>query len=311
MTNRILTITLNPAIDVTYRVKALRVGETVRVPEVRSRAGGKGVNVAAVVKALGGDSIALALTTTAAPDEFRSGLEELAITHRLVPALASVRRTVAVVAEDGTTTSLQENGFPAVEGAEEAIAAALRDELKAGAGAVVISGSVPAGMSPDVPARLTKLCAEFDVPVIADVSGPALRAVAPSGAVLMPNQDELAELDGRTGVAACRDLVAGGAVAVVATAGPDGVVAVTAAGTWQAWPVEVVSGNPTGAGDAAAAALALHLAEATRVEGVDWVAALADVVATSAAAVLRPVAGEIDLAARGRWIPLTTVKEVR
>ncbi|MEU3645700.1 PfkB family carbohydrate kinase [Lentzea sp. NPDC034063] len=307
MTNRILTITLNPAIDVTYRVKALRVGETVRVPEVRSRAGGKGVNVAAVVKALGGDSIALALTTTAAPDEFRSGLEELAITHRLVPALASVRRTVAVVAEDGTTTSLQENGFPAVEGAEEAIAAALRDELEAGAGAVVISGSVPAGMSPDVPARLTKLCAEFGVPVIADVSGPALRAVAPSGAVLMPNQDELAELDGRT----ARDLVAGGAAAVVATAGPDGVVAVTAAGTWQAWPVEVVSGNPTGAGDAAAAALALHLAEATRVEGVDWVAALADVVATSAAAVLRPVAGEIDLAARGRWIPLTTVEEVR
>ncbi|GHH34879.1 1-phosphofructokinase family hexose kinase [Lentzea cavernae] len=306
MTDRIITVTLNPAIDVTYRVDALRVGETVRVPEVRSRSGGKGVNVAAVVNALGGTSLALALTTTAAPDEFRSGLEELRITHRLVPALASVRRTVAVVAGDGTTTMLQENGSPACEGAEAAITAALRDELESGAGAVVVSGSVPRGLDPAVPARLARLCARFRVPVITDVSGPALRAAADSGAVLMPNQDELADLTG--GGRTVSDLVSGGAPAVVATAGAGGATAMTAHGTWQARPAEVVTGNPTGAGDAAAAALALHLA-ATR--AVDWSAALADVVATSASAVLRPVAGEIDLAARARWIPLTTVKEMR
>lgn len=306
MTGRIVTVTLNPAIDVTYRVQALRVGETVRVPHVRSRAGGKGVNVAAVVGALGGDGLVLALTTTTAPDEFRAGLEELGLAHRLVPALAAVRRTIAVVADDGGTTMLQENGFPAADGAEAEIVAALWDELEAGAGAVVISGSVPTGMDPEVPARLARSCAELRVPVIADVSGAALRAAAHSGAVLMPNQDELAEL-ART----CQDLVAGGAAAVVATAGADGAVAVTGRGTWRARPAEVVAGNTAGAGDAAAAALALHLARAGHVRDVDWPAALADVVATSAAAVLRPVAGEVDLAARSRWIPLTTVKESR
>ncbi|MGW6443433.1 1-phosphofructokinase family hexose kinase [Lentzea sp. NPDC055074] len=304
MTARIVTVTLNPAIDVTYRVKALRVGETVRVPEVRSRAGGKGVNVAAVVTALGEDSLVLALTTTAEPDEFRQGLQELGIAHRLVPALASVRRTIAVVADDGSTTMLQENGFAARVEAETEILVALRDELDAGAGAVVISGSVPADMSPEVPARLARLCAGFGVPVIADVSGAALRAAASSGAVLMPNEDELAEL-----ATSPADLVAAGAAAVIATAGPDGATAVTAGGTWHARPAEVVSGNPTGAGDAAAAALALHLARAGL--EVDWPAALADVVATSAAAVLCPVAGEIDRAARARWIPLTTVEETR
>ncbi|HEX7305415.1 1-phosphofructokinase family hexose kinase [Lentzea sp.] len=306
MTHRVLTVTLNPAVDVTYRVQALRVGETVRVPQVRSRAGGKGVNVAAVVTALGEDSLVLALTTTAEPDEFRAGLEELGLAHRLVPALAAVRRTIAVVADDGTTTMLQEHGFPASEGAEAEITAALRDELEAGAGAVVISGSVPAGLDPEVPARLARLCAGFGVPVIADVSGAALRAAASSGAVLMPNSDELAELveDGRAG-----DLVAGGAAAVVATAGPEGAVALTARGSWRARPAEVVAGNPTGAGDAAAAALALHLARSG--QRLDWPAALADVVATSAAAVLRPVAGEIDRGARARWIPLTTVEETR
>lgn len=306
MTDRIITVTLNPAIDVTYRVDALRVGETVRVPQVRSRSGGKGVNVTAVVNALGGNGFALALTTTAEPDEFRAGLEELGIGHRLVPALASVRRTVAVVAGDGTTTMLQENGSPACQGAEAAITGALQDELEAGAGAVVISGSVPAGVHPAVPARLARLCAEFGVPVITDVSGPALHAAAGSGAVLMPNSDELAELVG--GARTVHDLVAGGAPAVVATAGADGAIAATAHGTWQARPAEFVTGNPTGAGDAAAAALALHLAAG---RDVDWPAALADVVATSASAVLRPVAGEIDLEARTRWIPLTTVKETR
>ncbi|KDN22017.1 1-phosphofructokinase family hexose kinase [Amycolatopsis rifamycinica] len=304
MTSRILTITLNPAIDVTYRTGALRLGGTTRVPDVRSRAGGKGVNVAAVVRELGGESLVLALTTTRAPDEFRDGLDGLGLAHRLVPALPAVRRTVAVVTPADGTTMLQENGFPAGPAGETGILDALGDELADGAGAVVISGSVPPGLSADVPAKLARLCARHDVPVIADVSGDALREAAGSGAVLMPNEDELAEL---AGPGTCQDLVAAGAPAVVATFGPGGAVAVTERGTWRARPAEVVTGNPAGAGDAGAAALAMHLTGSE----VDWPVALADVVATSAAAVLRPVAGEIDVAARDRWIRAVEVERIR
>ncbi|MGV9360768.1 1-phosphofructokinase family hexose kinase [Amycolatopsis sp. NPDC003731] len=305
MTARILTITLNPAIDVTYRVDVLRPGETVRVADVRSRAGGKGVNVAAVVRELGGESVVLALTTTRTPDEFRDGLDRLELAHRLVPALPAVRRTVAVVTRADGTTMLQENGFPADETAETGILDALGAELAAGAGAVVISGSVPEGLGADVPAKLVRLCSRHGVPVIADVSGAALREVAGSGAVLMPNEDELGDLGGP---GACRDLVAAGAPAVVATCGADGAMAVTAQGAWRARPAEVVTGNPAGAGDAGAAALAGHLIGMSEV---DWPVALADVVATSAAAVLRPVAGEIDIAARNRWIPAVNVERIR
>ncbi|MGW5744840.1 1-phosphofructokinase family hexose kinase [Amycolatopsis sp. NPDC003861] len=305
MTARILTITLNPAIDVTYRVDVLRPGETVRVPDVRSRAGGKGVNVAAVVRELGGESVVLALTTTRTPDEFRDGLDRLELAHRLVPALPAVRRTVAVVTRADGTTMLQENGFPAGATAETGILDALGAELAAGAGAVVISGSLPEGLGADVPAKLVRLCTRHGVPVIADVSGAALREVVGSGAVLMPNEDELGDLGGP---GACRDLVAAGAPAVVATCGAEGATAVTAQGVWRARPAEVVTGNPAGAGDAGAAALAGHL---TRLSEVDWTAALADVVATSAAAVLRPVAGEIDLAARNRWLPAVNVERIR
>ncbi|MEU0531584.1 1-phosphofructokinase family hexose kinase [Amycolatopsis tolypomycina] len=302
MTPRIVTVTLNPAVDVTYRVDELRLGGTTRVPDVRSRAGGKGVNVAAVVRELGGESLVLALTTTGAPDEFRAGLDRLGLAHRLVPALPEVRRTVAVVTPAGGTTMLQEAGPPAGGTAEAGILAALRAELPAGA--VVISGSVPAGLGADVPAKLTRLCARSGVPVIADVSGAALHEAAGSGAVLMPNEDELTELGGRE---ACRELVAAGTPAVVATFGRAGAIAVTAQGAWRARPAEVVTGNSAGAGDAGAAALALRLAASE----VDWPRALADVVATSAAAVARPVAGEIDVAARDRWIREIKVERVR
>lgn len=307
----ILTVTLNPAIDVTYRVAGLAVGETVRVASVRSRAGGKGVNVAAVARHLGSDSLVLALSGRAEPDEFRAGLDRLGLPHRLVPALAAVRRTVAVVEDNGVTTSLQERGPAVAAGTREEVMAAFRAELAAGVGAVVISGSVPPGLGDEVPARMAVLCAESGVPVIADVSGAALRAAATTGSVLVPNRDELAELFGKRVdvVAAGRQLVRDGAAAVVATLGEEGVVAVTAEREFAVRPVERVVGNPTGAGDAAAAALARHLATAGGVSGMDWPAALADVVATSAAAVLRPVAGEVDLEARAGWLGALAVKE--
>jgi tagatose 6-phosphate kinase len=312
---KILTVTLNPAIDVTYRVAGLAVGETVRVASVRSRAGGKGVNVAAVARHLGSDSLVLALTGRTEPDEFRAGLDRLGLPHHLVPALDAVRRTVAVVADDGVTTSLQERGSGVAAGVRDEVMAAFRAELAAGVSAVVISGSVPPGLGDETPARLAVLCAEAGIPVVADVSGAALRAAAKTRSVLVPNRDELAELTGKrlhdSGevVAAGRQLVRDGAAAVVATLGEEGVLAVTAGHEFGVRPVERVVGNPTGAGDAAAAALARHLAAAGAVSEVDWPAALADVVATSAAAVLRPVAGEVDLEARAGWLGALAVKE--
>lgn len=80
--------------------------------------------------------------------------------------------------------------------------------------------------------------------------------------------------------------------AVVASLGPDGLIAVAADGAWHA-AVPAQAGNPTGAGDAVVAALAGGLAPAAG--GVVWPALLADAAALSAAAVSAPVAGAVDL----------------
>lgn len=86
-------------------------------------------------------------------------------------------------------------------------------------------------------------------------------------------------------------------------------VASTSGGVWAATLPDAVSGTPTGAGDAAAAALARGLAT-TSDRPMDWPAALADAVALGAAAVRRPVAGEVDLTAYASWRKQVRVQRV-
>ncbi len=80
-----------------------------------------------------------------------------------------------------------------------------------------------------------------------------------------------------------------GAGAVVISSGPDGLLGVFDGGACRAAPPERLRGNPTGAGDAASAALVVGL-----VDAVPWPERLADAAALSAAAVCAPLAGSFD-----------------
>ena len=92
---------------------------------------------------------------------------------------------------------------------------------------------------------------------------------------------------------AARTLVRSSAATVVASLGEQGVVAVTTQGVWVARPQAVLTGNPTGAGDALVAGLARGLLRDPAAAGhPDRM--LHDAVALSAAAVLSPVAGDVD-----------------
>lgn len=314
----LLTVTLNPALDVTYRVPSLVAGGSVRVSEVTTRAGGKGVNVAAVTQALGARAQALVLTGGSGTDELTKGLTALGLGWLAVPGLAGIRRTVAVVPEDGDTTILLEPGTTVADptGVADAVLAKIAEALATGVGAVVVSGSLAPGVPVELPARIAASCREAGIPCLVDTSGRALAAAVGSGAVLKPNRDELEQLRGPLGegpkvlAAAAGELLAGRAPACLITLGSAGMLLRTPRGAWLARPPERIAGNATGAGDAAAAALALGLANGTAGGVPDWPALLADVVATSAAAVLSPVAGELDLAARERWLPQVEIVEL-
>jgi tagatose 6-phosphate kinase len=293
----ILTVTCNPAIDVTYTVDSLAPGEVHRVSSVVERPGGKGVNVARVLQQLGETTIATGL----ADGSFGDAVEASGVPAAFVPVMSKVRRTLVVHAA-GETTSLWEPG-PEVEGSAVAVLEEQVASLLTTATALVVSGSLPAGVPVTLPATLARLATKRGVPVVLDLDDEPLKAAAEhSGAVLVPNRDELFRLLGASGtldvVEAGRDLSARTGAAVVVTLGVEGMLAVTGEGCWHAAVPEPVRGNPTGAGDSAAAAIARGL---TR--GDPWPDIVADAVALSAAAVLAPVAGEVDLEAYQRWRP--------
>ncbi|MFG3117215.1 1-phosphofructokinase [Streptomyces sp. NPDC048197] len=287
----ILTVTLNAALDITYRVPRLRPHRTNRITEVSERPGGKGVNVARVLAALGHRTVATGFAGGGTGDALRALLAETAVTDALVPVGGATRRTVALVdATTGDTTQLNEPG-PTVSPAEWDTFLGTYRELLGEARAVALCGSLPPGVPVDVYARLTRTARTAGVPVLLDTSGePLRRGLAARPDLAKPNADELAALTGSTEpLRAARDTRRRGAHAVAASLGPDGMLAVTADGAWQAAPPRRFAGNPTGAGDSAVAGLLSGL-----VEDLPWPARLARAVALSAATVRAPAAGEFD-----------------
>lgn len=314
----ILTVTANPAIDVTYTVPDFRPGAVNRVQEVQQRAGGKGFNVARVLVSLGDQVTATGYTGGPGSPWIREQLEAAGVVVDLVEALPDVRRTVVIASASAETTSLWEPGHaPADPAAAEAELLARVSSRLPGVRAVAVSGSLPPRVATDLPLRVAQLAQQHGIPALLDLDGEPLRAAAKgAAAVLTPNTDELAALTGRRPASAAdaadaaRELVRRGCPAVIATLGGAGMVAVWPGGAVLARPVEQVAGNPTGAGDAAAAAIVRGLGAAGGYEAVDWAAVVTDAVATSAASVLRSTAGEIDLDARARWLGMVQTENV-
>ena len=291
----ILTVTPNPALDLTWHVDGLTPGATHRVAAASSRAGGKGVNVARVLHAEGHAVVALTTAGGATGAEFETELVASGLAHRLIRVDAATRRTVAIVdAGRGETSIFNELGAPlAPEAAAELLDTATR--LGRSAGAVAVCGSQPPGLGDDDLGRRIRELVDAGVPVVADVNGSALLAAARAGAnALKPNREELEAATGHTDpVTGARTLIELGARLVVVSLGADGLVVVDR----DRPPVHArlprpLHGNATGAGDAAVAAIAVTLAGAAEAVDLDQLARRAT--AWSASAVLMPLAGELS-----------------
>ena len=292
----ILTVTLNTALDITYRVRELRPYASHRVTSVTERPGGKGLNVARVLAALGHE---VTVTGFAGGPAGRAVQDQLTATpgvlDALVPVSGSTRRTIAVVEETAANltpeaTQLNEPG-PQITPAEWSAFQDVYEGLLPSVSAVALCGSLPPGVPVGAYAQLVRVARASGVPVLLDTSGePLRRGVAARPDLVKPNAAELTELTGSHEPSqAIRDVRRRGARAVVASLGPDGMLAVTPEGRWRATPPTRVRGNPTGAGDSAVAGLLSGL-----IDQLPWPERLTRATALSTATVLAPVAGEFD-----------------
>lgn len=288
----ILTVTPNPALDLTWHVSRLTIGETHRADAGAVRAGGKGLNVARVAHAEGAAVRAITTAGGRSGAEFAEELVRSGVPHALVRVAQDTRRSIAIVDEAlGDTTIINERGLNPSDQEWADLLAAVVDALPS-ARVLVISGSLPPGAPDGFLPLLIAVAKDAGVPVIVDTSGPALLQAADAGAsVLKPNRAELAEATGITDpIDGAHALLARGAELVLLSLGASGMLAVTASDLVRARLDEPLAGNPTGAGDAAVAACAVLYAEGER----DPEPILRRAAAWSAAAVLMPLAGDIS-----------------
>ncbi|WP_166984035.1 1-phosphofructokinase family hexose kinase [Paramicrobacterium fandaimingii] len=286
----IITVTPNPALDSTITLDRLTPGATHRVAPAELRAGGKGVNVARVLCEQNEDAVAIA-PVSATEAAFSADLHD--VPHSLVGTPWPLRRSTAIVeTASGVTTILNESGNPQPLTVWTELHDVVTSRLPR-ARCLVVSGSCP----PETPESLTaELIAEArnaGVATIADATGAQLIGAARAGAQLLkPNRDELRDTTGETDpVAGARALQSLGAGTIVVSLGEEGMLAVPRgdAPLRHARLDRVLRGNPTGAGDAAVASLAAHVAAGE----FDVDTLLRRAVAWSAAAVLMPLAGSI------------------
>ena len=289
-------VCLNPALDVTHHVAAVDWSGVNRPDGVYARPGGKGLNVARALHALGVEVLVLGVAGGATGEAVTTGLAALAVPAAFTRVAGETRRTFTVV--DGRTGHAAAFNEPGPVIAADGYAE-FRDRYAsalAGCAAMVMSGSLPPGLAPGSYAELIAMATAAGVPVLLDAHGDALRLGAAAGpAIVKPNLAELEMFAGRplrhapAVAAAAAELRAAGPQAVVVSLGPGGLYADTGDGCWQAVPPTVVAGNATGAGDAAAAGLASGMAL-----GQPWDERLRHAVALGTAAALAPVAGEFN-----------------
>jgi tagatose 6-phosphate kinase len=189
----IVTVTLNPALDLTYSVDALVPHGVHRVAAAAERAGGKGVNVARVLHAIGEPVLATGLLGGATGGRVAELLAAEGVPASFTAIAGDTRRTVAV-ADQRDATGFWEPG-PRISAVEWSLMLTRYRELLKTASVVALCGSLPPGVPMDGYAEMVRLAAAAGVPTVLDTSGEPLRLGLAAGPTLAkPNATELATL---------------------------------------------------------------------------------------------------------------------
>jgi len=193
----IITVTLNAAIDKSLAVPNFRLGRRHRTVDQRTMAGGKGVNIARTLKALGQPVIATGFAGGATGTHIVEQLTEESILNDFVRIREESRTNTSVLdPTTGEQTEINERG-PSVSQHEVELFREKLLYLARGAAIVVFAGSLPRGLEPDFYAVLIRELERTGVTTVIDTEGePLHQAVRAEPDVVSPNVIEAEELVG-------------------------------------------------------------------------------------------------------------------
>ncbi len=288
---RIVTVTINPAVDVSTTVDRVEPVRKLRCRTERREPGGGGINVARVINRFGTDVVAVYAAGGVTGQMLHELVEREGVAARQVAVAGMTRESFTVL--DETTQDEYRFVLPGPDLSEaewdacikEAQSLASRDDY------IIASGSLALGVPEDFYARLATAAKASGCRFIVDASGPPLRRALEAGVYLAkPNLRELEGIldeplkDRQSQVRASRRLVEQGRAEIIAlTLGSEGALLVTRDAAWFSEPLPVKVMSSVGAGDSFLGGLIWSLSTGNDLSG-----ALRHAVAAGSAALLAP-----------------------
>jgi 6-phosphofructokinase 2 len=286
----IITLTMNPTIDLAFQSREIRPIRKTRAVKQRTDAGGGGINVARVLKELGVEAYAIYLAGGATGLVLNELVTKLGVPAKCIEIAGATRVSFTVFEEiSGLEYRFVSEGSALGEAEWQS---ALSQHKECDADYIVASGSLPPGVPVDFYARLASIVRSNGARLILDTSGPALEAAISAGGIYLakPSFGEFETLTHRkletAGelVDAATSLVASGAVENLAvTMGRDGAFLAHRSGTLRLNGPKVKPVSAVGAGDSFVAGMTAALARGKNAEEAFMLG-----MAAGAAAVLTP-----------------------
>lgn len=266
----ILTITLNPSVDIAYQLDTFHLDTVNRVEKVQKTAGGKGLNVTRVLKQVGEDVVATGFIGGEIGSYVKKQLTRNDIKNFFVEIGNETRNCIAVL-HDGQQTEILEQG-PTIQEHEALNFIEHLEIILNNVEVVVISGSLPKGLASNYYVEIVELCKQCDVAVVLDCSGEALKKVLESQqkpTVIKPNTEELSQLIGKNitdDIQELKSVLSGqlfqGIEWIVVSLGAKGAFAKHNDKFYRVKIPKINVVNPVGSGDSTVAGIAASLAHA-------------------------------------------------
>lgn len=287
---KIVTLTLNPAIDKSTSVQSIVPEKKLRCKPAKYEPGGGGVNVSRALKRLDIESTAIYLAGGHSGKFYEELLSAENIQSAIIPTSGRTRENLIVVDE---SSNLQYRfGMPGPEIKESEWQQCLQKIDEASSiDYLVASGSIPAGVPADFFSRLAAIAKKNNTKLIIDTSGEPLKNALKEGVFLVkPNLGELSllhgveELQPHQALEAARQIIAaGGCEVMVVSMGASGAMLITKDEVFNSPSPTVKKRSTVGAGDSMVAGIVKGLSL-----GFSWMDVLQYGIATGTATTMNP-----------------------
>ena len=251
----IATVSLNPAIDVSYSVPSFQSGQIHRASSVDKTAGGKGLNVSRVLSQLGMKISCTGFLGGKSGEWIADSLQEMMLENRFIPIKGETRSCLAILSQEGQTEILEQG--PQISRDERKLFLEIYDSILDEADYIVASGSLPNGLESSFYQVLAEKAKQRGRCFLLDSSGTGLaKGVLGKPFLIKPNLEEFCKLIGKSSdiefnemIEYAQGICRNGVEYLLLSLGREGALLVNQSRILKAEIPAIKAKNPVGSGD--------------------------------------------------------------